>query len=291
MVSLINNIDILRMPITPGNNIIYFPQNTKFKNRKISRIFTVLALDKIEPKTDATDDNIRNFIDPFNHNYIISKFEAVDILITIYSKDGKIIFNNLPLNRLSSYYVDNKLYINDYIDWELSYINIQNITLPDVQCEILFYMLSDEIIYPKTLVYKKIISIEVENNFFSGYKLSEFFNSYDLGKLVKIENCNPGYMFSDYFGEYRIWLDIVDKSNKILYNINCGLFSSYFNLLRIHTGNYNESYTDRRKCNSLYFNFIDLDFNQTIIYNLTPNSFSSGSEPQRFKQILTFYFA
>lgn len=259
-----NNLDIVRIPLT-GEKIYYLPKNTNFEGKKAGRIF-VLA---------GRGGESSPAVDPYTDKQLISYTEYTNILITLKNKRGESIFNNIPLEFLLANQNSTKCYINDYIDWESSFLNIINADLYKGAEEILMYVTYDDVYAEpyKNLKNVKTITIPTITDFIRDKyikKLSDYINDNKLGKLVKID-------FSDTHQSNELWFSIYDKNGRCFEELNSNILSTLYSPLQEFSPGAQLKQTN----NPIIFNYIDVDFERSMIFNYSKTN----------DYTLTFYFA
>lgn len=263
---LTNNIDLVRISLN-GEKIQYLPKNTNFENKKVGRIFVLGGLQN------------RNITDPYTNKLLISFAEFNNITITLKNKSGEIIVNNVPLYHFIFNQDSTKCIVDDYIDWENSFINILNADKIDSAEELLLYVTYDDIYTTNNVKIKNTKTITLSATIGEEYsfkKLSNFIDDYNLGKLYKIEASN--YLF--WGGD--VWLKLYDKSGRNIDYINCNILSTfcgYWQIIDIlGEGDLFKYAQWINKNNPLTFNGLDVDWERSEIVNI-------GDEIT-----LTFYF-
>ena len=255
---LTNNIDIVRIPINK-EKIKYFPVNTNFKDKKIGRIFVNIWVGFQN----------RNIQDPFTGKKIISYTEYKNILITLKNTAGETIYNNVPLSLFLSNQKCTKCIINDYIDWENSYINLLNATLFSSTDEIMLYVTYEDT-YTDKIDIKNTKIIEIPPDIFN-QNLSDFINNNDLGQLVKIQLSNANN-YAD-----NLYLTIHDKKGRTFETINALLFLE----LDYYIESLSYGFPKNRMNDPILFNNISIDWEKSKVYNFS----KTDTYP------LTLYFA
>lgn len=266
-----NNINVVRVFLT-GESIIYLPQNSDFANKKIGRIFVSSGL--------GGDDG--EMYDPFTNKKLIRYKEFDSILLTLVNKEGRIICKDVPLIHWIVEQYDRGMYIDDYIDWHSSYVNILNAKLYAGGEELLLYITYDDVIAQPYQYYRNVINLEFPGSVYKQsepmpgnpqdfnliHKLAELINDPNLGRLV----CITG---ADIFNP-ELWLTIYDKSGRCFQDLFMFSFVSALNR------RYSASGEGARLLNftdPIYFNNVDIDFERSTFFNNIKDS-----------TYLTFYF-
>lgn len=256
-----NNLDIVRIPLT-GEKIYYLPKNTNFEGKKAGRILVLAG--RGGESNPATD--------PYTGKQLISYTEYKNITITLKSKGGEIIFNNIPLEFLLANQNSDKCYVNDYVDWENSYVNILNADLYKGAEEIVMYVTYEDVYAEPYTDFKNVKTINIPkadvNKVFQ--KLSDYIDDDFLGRLVKID-------FSDVHQDNNLWFTIYDKNGRCFEQLNSNIFST----LSLRLSELGIGAQMKQTNNPIIFNYVDVDFERSIVFN--------GSQSNDYT--LTLYFA
>lgn len=256
-----NNLDIVRIPLT-GEKIYYLPKNTNFEGKKVGRILVLAG--KGGESTPA--------IDPYTHKQLISYTEYKNITITLKNKAGEIIFNNIPLEFLLANQNSTKCYVNDYIDWENSYINILNADLYKNAEEIVMYITYEDVYAEPYTDFKNVKTITIPNltqrkNIIE--KLSDYINDNSLGKLVRID-------FSNLHQLNELWFTLYDKKGRCFEQLNSNILST----LSLRFAGLGAGAQIKQSNNPIIFNYVDVDWERSSIFNFSDSN----------NYTLTFYF-
>lgn len=191
---LTNNIDVIRIPLN-GNKLYYFPKNTNLKGKKINNIY--VTGDGIDPYTGK---NIQGLYDCF---------------ITLIDTKSNTIVDNVDL----FYFAKNNataITINSVIDWEVSYINIQEEN--QTNSEILLFVEYDNTITAGEFNYSKTKTLFIPANYKGNFE--RFIDSTYYGKLLKIDI--PYYN--------NVWFSLYDKNGKNFNSCPAVLFQNEENI-------------------------------------------------------------
>lgn len=230
---LINNIDFIRLYI-PQNTTqagqesyqrVYFPKNVVYRDAKVSNIFTLA--------NNTTDGYTGNEINIPKNAYI-----------TLYNKNGEVIINNLDYSLFTYRYAD-CVDINDYIDWEQSYITVTDQV--DTRYIYMYVVYSDS--YVKDFINTQYINITIPA------KATLSFNRLNLSTLVDSKNWGylTGIDITDKLSESTfLWMTLYDKKGRTI-NINSEMLLT------------KDSYSNAN--NPLLFNYLDIDYQQSEIVN------------------------
>lgn len=225
---LINNIDLVRL---------YISQNsTQSGQQNYQRIYFPRNIVYRDAKVSNLYALRYNTTDTTTGNSIVIPDNA---WITLYAKDGSIICNNMPLNK---FYSDNVTYvdIDNYVDWEQSYVTV----LYQSGLSYLYIYVAYSDSYVKELVNTQTVSYQLPTG---TTKLNDLIDSKGWGYLTRIDILNP-----ESYGK-GLWINLYDKDGRTFNMLNGSLYLN----------------TDDRKNqnNPLLFNFLNLDYQQSIVIN------------------------
>lgn len=254
-----NNLDIVRIPLT-GEKIYYLPKNTNFEGKKAGRILVLAG--RGGESNPATD--------PYTGKQLISYTEYKNITITLKNKVGEIIFNNIPLEFLLANQNSDKCYINDYIDWENSYVNILNADLYKGAEEIVMYVTYEDVYAESYTNFKNVKTINIPKADVNKVvqKLSDYIDDEYLGKLVKID-------FSNIHQSNDLWISLYDKNGRCFEQLNSNILSTLSLLFSVLAPGAQMKQTN----NPIIFNYVDVDWERSVVFNNSQEDYT-----------LTFYF-
>ncbi|MDR0831138.1 MAG: hypothetical protein LBN95_13685 [Prevotellaceae bacterium] len=202
----ITNIDMISI-VTGARTNYHLPYSTNFNEKKVHRIIC-LAYNQTET----------SLIDPANNLPVYQVSMLQNCYINLKNRDGKLVFNNLPVVSLFDYFTD-AFAIDDFIDWENSEIFFNALTDVQDNTEILFYVLYGEEDVKNPFDYYLTKTIEVPANYKGNLK--EFING-DYGKLKKVEWASNGIVgFNNSFFFVTLW----DVKGRVCEWLNSWLFA------------------------------------------------------------------
>ncbi len=217
---LTNNIDVIRIPLN-GNKLYYFPKNTNLKGKKINTIY--VAGEGVDPYTEK---NIQGLFNCF---------------VTLIDTNNTTVVDNVDL----SYFAKNEttaITINSVIDWDISYINIQEDD--QTNSEILIFVEYDNTIVSGEFNYSKSKTIFIPANYKGNFE--RFIDSSIYGNLLKIDI--PYYT--------NIWVSLYDKTGKNFNSCPAVLFQ-----------NNNGTVINQAINNPILFNNYKVDWQRSEIIN------------------------
>lgn len=194
---LINNIDLIRLPITVNNTQvgqqsyqrIYFSRNIVYRDAKVSNIY-VLPYAIVDPTTG----NSVGYPD--------------NAFVTLYAKDGSMICKDTPLSKFKLGYVT-CVDIDNYIDWHNSYVyTLQS----NVNYIYLYVTYSDS--YNKELISTQIVSYKLPSG---EIKLQNLIDSKGWGYLNRID------LYDAVSNGKEIWINLYDKDGRTFNMLNGSL--------------------------------------------------------------------
>lgn len=225
---LVNNIDVIRIPLN-YNNIYYFPKNNNINGKVINNIYCIS----------------KSTTDPHNG---LKTFQPTNSYITLFDTDGNIVVNNVDL----AYFVKDNvtaININTIIDWEKSYINIQD-GYNRVNVELLLAITYDGAV-ADGVKYDSIKSITIPAEYIGSF---EQFIYGDWGKLVKID------VLSKQTDLNSFWFSLKDFNGK-----NFNLCASELFQDEINFGNGWQ--TTQAVNNPIYLNYLNVNWQDSQIIN------------------------
>lgn len=222
----VNNIEAIRIPLNE-NNIYYFPKNSNLIGKKIDNIYAISG----------------SINDPING---LKTLQANAIYITLVDKQGQILVNNIDIDTFEKHNVT-IINVNSIIDWEKSYVNIQN-PLSRENKELIFFVTYDGV-FDEKIKYNDIQTLKIPGNYEG--TLEKFITSDCWGKLVKLD-----------ISTSSAWISLYDKNGKNFDLCNSLLFLNQMPVDGSRT-------TTRAINNPIYFNYLDVNWQDSKFVNAT----------------------
>ena len=204
---LIKNIDVVRFQFPAGISEQYFRVNTAFSNKKISRICFFTS-------NPSTGTGYHGIIDPYTGKQIAPLDELLqsNLFITLVNKEGKIIQQSSRLENYLTYRHHNFFQVNDYIDWNLSFISKRG---AGTEKEILCYIFYDNDGKTEAEEFSRARTFEVDRNY--NGNLLGLTRSFFFKNLRAIEYPQAGT-------EARYWLSLYGRNGESIEAITSDMF-------------------------------------------------------------------
>ena len=199
---LIKNIDVVRFQFPAGISEQYFRVNTIFSNKKISRIYFFTSNDHFSIIDPYTEKDIARLDDLLQSN----------IFITLVNKAGNIIQQSSRLENFLTQRHHNFFQVNDYIDWNLSFISKRGAGTED---EILCYIFYDNDGKTEPEVFSRARTFEVPRSYdgnLLGLTRSFFFKNL---RAIEYPGIRAGY---------RYWLSLYGRNGESIEAISSDMF-------------------------------------------------------------------
>ncbi len=185
-----------------------------------------------------------NIADPVNS---LTTMTARAIYITLVDHSGNTILDNIDIDSFEKHNIT-LCNISSKIDWDKSYINIQYPTTREGKELILFVTFDG--VYAEKTEYNYIKTLKIPANYKGD--LEQYITSDCWGKLVKMDILNSS----------NVWISLYDKNGKNFDLCNALLFK---NQMVVDGGRT----TTRAINNPIYFNYLDVNWQESLIVNGT----------------------